>query len=169
MGKEKNPAISARARLLDRARRDGEDHQRLLVRYAIERLLYRLSVSPHADAFIRALPQGYDTPVAEQGMSLSGGQRQRIAIARAALRDPTVLLMDEATSQVDADSERQINEAIRDFGQGRTHGFVGVAMAQPPADAREAGAERERFGARICHRQRVRPMQHEARIALHRA
>jgi len=52
MGKEKNPAISARARLLDRARRDGEDHQRLLVRYAIERLLYRLSVSPHADAFI---------------------------------------------------------------------------------------------------------------------
>ncbi len=74
----------------------------------------------HADAFIRALPQGYDTLVAEQGMSLSGGQRQRIAIARAALRDPTVLLMDEATSQVDADSERQINAAIREFGEGRT-------------------------------------------------
>jgi ABC-type multidrug transport system fused ATPase/permease subunit len=74
----------------------------------------------HADGFIRALPQGYDTQVAEQGMSLSGGQRQRIAIARAALRDPAVLLMDEATSQVDADSERQINEAIKAFGRGRT-------------------------------------------------
>lgn len=74
----------------------------------------------HADAFIRALPRGYDTTVAEQGMSLSGGQRQRIAIARAALRDPCLLLMDEATSQVDADSERQINEAIREFAQGRT-------------------------------------------------
>lgn len=74
----------------------------------------------HADGFVRQLPSGYDTVVAEQGLSLSGGQRQRLAIARAALREPTILLMDEATSQVDAESERQINEAIREFGQGRT-------------------------------------------------
>ena len=58
--------------------------------------------------------------VAEGGASLSGGQRQRIAIARAILRDPRILVMDEATSQVDAESEEQINAAIREFGSGRT-------------------------------------------------
>jgi subfamily B ATP-binding cassette protein MsbA len=74
----------------------------------------------HADRFIERLPQGYETPVAEGGASLSGGQRQRISIARAVLRDPSILVMDEATSQVDAESEEQINAAIREFGVGRT-------------------------------------------------
>lgn len=74
----------------------------------------------HADRFIRALSKGYETPVSEQGASLSGGQRQRIAIARAILRDPAILIMDEATSQIDAESEEEINHAIRDFAVGRT-------------------------------------------------
>ena len=74
----------------------------------------------HATAFIERLPQGFGTIVAEGGTSLSGGQRQRIAIARAILRDPRILVMDEATSQVDAESEEQINAAIREFGAGRT-------------------------------------------------
>ena len=74
----------------------------------------------HADRFIERLPDGYDTLVAEGGASLSGGQRQRISIARAVLRDPAILVMDEATSQVDAESEEQINAAIREFGAGRT-------------------------------------------------
>jgi ABC-type multidrug transport system fused ATPase/permease subunit len=74
----------------------------------------------HADGFIRNLPQGYATVISEQGASLSGGQRQRLAIARAVLREPAILIMDEATSQVDAESEEQINAAIAEFGRGRT-------------------------------------------------
>jgi ABC-type multidrug transport system fused ATPase/permease subunit len=74
----------------------------------------------HADEFIRQIPNGYDADVAEQGASLSGGQRQRLAIARAIMRDPSILILDEATSQIDAESEMHINAALREFGRGRT-------------------------------------------------
>jgi len=74
----------------------------------------------HADEFIQRLPQGYDTPLGEGGTGLSGGQRQRLCIARAILRDPAILILDEATSQIDADSEARINEALQDIRQGRT-------------------------------------------------
>jgi ABC-type multidrug transport system fused ATPase/permease subunit len=74
----------------------------------------------HADEFIRDLPRGYDTDLSETGASLSGGQRQRLAIARAVLRDPSILILDEATSQIDAESEAHINAALTEFCRGRT-------------------------------------------------
>lgn len=75
----------------------------------------------HAHGFItERLPQGYETPVGAGGGRLSGGQRQRIALARAILRDPEILILDEATSQIDLESEHLIHRALADFTRGRT-------------------------------------------------
>ena len=74
----------------------------------------------HADEFIERLPRGYDTLVGERGIKLSGGQRQRVAIARAILKDPAVLILDEATSNLDTESERLIEDALGKLLVGRT-------------------------------------------------
>src|ERR1051326_5403594 len=74
----------------------------------------------HADDFIRELPHGYDTVVGERGIFLSGGQRQRLAIARAVLADASVLVLDEATSSLDAESERLVQKALGNLTRGRT-------------------------------------------------
>jgi ABC-type multidrug transport system fused ATPase/permease subunit len=94
----------------------------------------RAALAAQADEFIRALPKGYDTRVGERGLTVSGGQRQRIAIARAVLANPRILILDDATSSVDASTEQQIKLALRDVMAGRTtfviaHRLSTIALA----------------------------------------
>lgn len=78
------------------------------------------AVAAHVDAFAGELPLGLDTPIGERGVGLSGGQRQRVAIARAVLADAPILLLDEATANLDAESEAAVRDALRRLRRGRT-------------------------------------------------
>jgi ATP-binding cassette, subfamily B, bacterial MsbA len=80
----------------------------------------RAAAAAHALEFILALPQGFDTQVGENGVRLSGGQRQRVAIARAILKDAPILILDDATSALDSESERQVQSALDALMEGRT-------------------------------------------------
>jgi ATP-binding cassette subfamily B protein len=94
----------------------------------------RAAERAQAAGFIAELPDGYDTRVGERGLTLSGGQRQRLAIARAFLADPRILVLDDATSSVDASTEREIKAALREVMAGRTtfviaHRLSTIALA----------------------------------------
>jgi len=105
------------------------------------------------DEFVAELPEQYETMVGQRGATLSGGQRQRITIARAIIRDPAILIFDEAMSQIDADSERRIHEAMEGFVKGRTtlliaHRFATVLSADrivvlDAGQVRDAGTHAE--------------------------
>jgi subfamily B ATP-binding cassette protein MsbA len=87
---------------------------------ADDEALLEAARAANADVFVRGLPDGWDTVVGERGLRLSGGQRQRIAIARALLKDPAVLVLDEATSSLDSESEALIQDALERLMRGRT-------------------------------------------------
>lgn len=87
---------------------------------ATQEEVQRAAQLARADGFIKRLPQGYQTELVESGSSLSQGQRQLMAIARAVLADPTILILDEATSSVDTRTELQIQEALAELMKGRT-------------------------------------------------
>jgi ABC-type multidrug transport system fused ATPase/permease subunit len=94
----------------------------------------RAAAAAQADGFIQRLPKGYDTMIGERGLTLSGGQRQRIAIARAILAEPRILVLDDATSSVDATTESEIKQALQEIMADRTtfviaHRLSTIALA----------------------------------------
>ncbi|MDB5863388.1 MAG: transporter [Betaproteobacteria bacterium] len=110
----------------------------------------------HALEFIEQLPQGFETHLGERGIKLSGGQRQRISIARALLADRPILLLDEATSSLDAESERQVAQALERLSEGRTTLVIAHRLATVRTADRIIVLERGRIHAVGTHQTLLR-------------
>ena len=105
------------------------------------------------------LADGYDTVVGEQGFSLSGGQRQRIAIARAILMEPRILILDDATSSVDARMEEEIRSALREVMQGRTTVIISHRLSTISLADQVVLVDEGRAGATGTHAELMRTSQ----------
>ena len=116
----------------------------------------RAAHAAHAAEFVDKLPRGYDTVIGERGVTLSGGQRQRLAIARAFLRDAPILILDEATSSLDIESERFVQAALEELMQERTC----LVIAHRLSTVRRADVIAVLQGGRIVERGR-----HESLVA----
>jgi len=111
------------------------------------------AVAAHAMEFIRAMPQGLNTLVGENGVKLSGGQRQRLAIARALLKNAPVLILDEATSALDSESERYVQAALETLMQGRTTVVIAHRLSTIEKAARIVVLDRGRIAESGSHRE----------------
>jgi ABC-type multidrug transport system fused ATPase/permease subunit len=109
----------------------------------------------HVSEFVERMPQGYDMVIGEGGVLLSGGQRQRLAIARAIYKDPAVLILDEATSSLDSESEHLIREALNEFERGRTTFVIAHRLATVERADRIIVLDRGRIEAIGTHRELV--------------
>jgi len=119
----------------------------------------------HALEFIDRLPQGFDTDLGERGVKLSGGQRQRVSIARAILADRPILLLDEATSSLDAESERQVAQALERLAHGRTTLVIAHRLATVRHADRIIVLDRGRVHAVGTHNELLRSSELYAHLA----
>ena len=125
----------------------------------------RAAERAQAAGFIGDLPGGYDTRVGERGLTLSGGQRQRIAIARALLSDPRILILDDATSSVDASTEQAIKQALREVMAGRTTFVIAHRLSTIALADEIVVLERGRIAARGSHEELLDTSELYAEIA----
>ena len=125
----------------------------------------RAAERAQASGFVAALPEGFDTRVGERGLTLSGGQRQRIAIARALISDPRILVLDDATSSVDASTEQAIKQALREAMAGRTTFIIAHRLSTIALADEIVVLEHGRLAARGTHEELLETSELYAEIA----
>jgi ATP-binding cassette subfamily B protein len=122
---------------------------------ATDEQVIRAAKAANAHDFVVGFPDGYDTMVGERGQSLSGGERQRISIARAILHDPRILILDEATSSVDSETEKQIQQALDRLVEGRTTFAIAHRLSTLQAASRLVVLEKGKVAEQGTHAELV--------------